>query len=201
MPTIKLEQAAWLRGRQSFEVRENEDVVRVSVKRKGNFNEYQLPLNIFLPESNRHTHFNYAGFGCMVVAICLSLLMVILGFHEPAFLMMLVFWIPLFFLGFMQFRKFSVDAQIFRSRVNGQNLLVIWRNLPTKDGFEQFMKSFQEGLRKVEVPIAGATSQSVADEIRKLGELKKDGLISEKEFEEAKARLLSSLEKREIGFK
>jgi hypothetical protein len=136
------------------------------------------------------------------VTSCLSLLVIVLGvFRDPAFFMMLVVFIPLFFVGFMQFRKFDVDAQIFRSRVNGQNLLIIWRNLPTKDGFEQFMKSFQEKLRKVEVPIAGATSQSVADEIRKLGDLKKEGLISEKEFEEAKARLLGSLEKREIGFK
>jgi hypothetical protein len=202
MPGLKLEQNAWLRGRQSFEVRENEDVVRVSVKRKGNLNEYQVPLNIFLPEPNRHKHFNYAGFGCMVVVGCLSLLVIVLGlFRDSAFFMMLVIFIPLFFVGFMQFRKFSVDAQIFRSRVNGQNALVIWRNLPTEDDFEQFMKSFQEKLRKVEVPIAGATSQSVADEIRKLGELKKDSLISEKEFEEAKARLLGSLERKEIGFR
>lgn len=201
MATLKIEQTAWLRGKQSFEVRENEDVVRVSVKRSGNLNEYQVPLNIFLPDPNRHKHFNYAGFGCMVVTGCLSLLVVVLGIHEPAFFMMLVVFIPLFSVGFMQFKKFSVDAQIFRSRINGQNILVIWRNLPTPGEFEQFVKNFQEKLRKSEIPINGVQHQSVADEIRKLGELKKDGLVSEKEFEEAKARLLVSLEKKEIGFK
>jgi hypothetical protein len=201
MPTIKLEQTAWLRGRQSFEVRENEDVVRIGTKMKGTLSEFQIPLNVIHPEPNRLKRNNGAGLGCMLIFGFLSLLVIALSFREPAFLMMLVFFVPMVIAGLLQFRRMSVDAQIFRSRINGQNMVVIWRDLPTKDEFDQFIKSFREKLRKGEVPIAGATSQSVADEIRKLGDLKKDGLISEKEFEEAKARLLSSLERREIGFK
>jgi hypothetical protein len=201
MAMLKIEQAAWLRGKQSFEVRDNEDVVRVMTKFKGNLNEFQIPLNIIHPDPNRLKLHNIAGIVCMVIFGSLSLLMLGLSFHEPALLMFLVFFLPLFFAGLIQFRRGSLDAQIFRSRINGQNLIVVWRNLPTVVESEQFVKSFQEKLRKVEVPINGMPSQSVADEIRKLGDLKKEGLISEKEFEEAKARLLGSLEKREIGFK
>jgi hypothetical protein len=200
MSDLKLEQSAWLRGRQRFEVREDEDVIRVMTKFRTTLNEYQIPLNIVLPESNRFKSLNMAGIVVMVVVGPLNLLMVILAFKEPAFLMALLFFVPLFFLGLMQHRRMSVDAVIFRSRLNGQNLLVLWRNLPTIEEFESFTKGLHERLRKVEVPITSPARQSVADELRKLGDLKNDGLLSEAEFIDAKTKLLGSLEARKIGF-
>jgi hypothetical protein len=52
----------------------------------------------------------------------------------------------------------------------------------------------------VEIPITNPLNQSIADELRKLAELKKDGIISETEFSGAKAKLLGALEQRKIGF-
>jgi hypothetical protein len=201
MAALKIEQAEWLRGSQSFEVRDGDDFVKVATNFKGTLNEFQVPLNIIHPEPNRFKANNRAGLFCMILFGLLSLLMLMLSFHEPAFLMMLVFFVPMFIAGLVQFRRMSVDAQIFRSRINGQNLLVIWRDLPDKTVFDEFISAFQGKLKKVDVPVTGPTNQSIADEIRKLGELKKDGLLSETEFTEAKARLLGLLEKRDIGFR
>ena len=112
----------------------------------------------------------------------------------------LLFTLPIFYAALAQYRRLSIDALIFRSRINGQNLLVLWQNVPTVGEFESFTNGLRDRLRKVEVPLTNPVNQSVADELRKLGDLKKDGIISETEFVEAKKKLLGALEKRTIGF-
>lgn len=201
MATLRIEQKAWLRGTQAFEIRDNDDFIRVTRNAQSTLNEYQVPLNILHPEPNRFKHLNVPGIVCMAIFGALCLLMVVLAFSEPAFLMMLVFFVPLVFAGFVQFRRASVDAKVFHTRTDGQAALVIWCDLPSKTAFEEFTNGLTEKLRKIDLPVSGPQTQSVADELRKLGELKKDGIISDKEFVEAKARLLGSLEKRQIGFK
>ena len=201
MPDLTLEQSAWLRGKQAFEVRQSEDMIRVRTDFQSTLNEFQIPLNIIAPEPNRFKTLNMAGIITMVLFGSLSLLMVILAiFQEKNIAWMLVLFLPVFFAGLKQHRRLSLDAQIFHSRINGQNLLVLWRDNPTLEAFEAFSKGLQERLRKVEVPISNPVNQSIADELRKLGELKKDGIISEAEFSQAKAKLLAALEQRKIGF-
>lgn len=158
-------------------------------------------MNVIHPEPNRFKSSDRAGIVVMALFGSLSLLMVCLAFKEPAFAMMLVFFLPLVFAGLAQYRRLSVDAQIFRSRINGQNVLALWRNNPSIEAFETFSKGLHERLRKVEIPIMNPLNQSIADELRKLGELQKDGIITESEFSEAKAKLLGALEQRKIGFK
>jgi hypothetical protein len=202
MSAHKLEQSAWLRGKQAFEVRDNEDMIRVTTKFQTTLSEFQIPLNIVHPEPNRFKSTNMAGIITMSVFGALSLLFVILAILKDAALaMLLLFTLPLFFAGLRQHRRMSLDAQIFHSRINGQNLLVLWRNNPTIQEFEAFTKGLRERLLKVEIPIANPLNQSIADELRKLGELKKDGIITESEFAEAKAKLLGAFEQRKIGFK
>jgi len=200
MSALKLEQSAWLRGKQSFEVREHEDMIRVLTEFRSTLNEYQIPLNVMHPEPNRFKRSDMAGLITMFIFGSLSLLMVALAiFREPAFGLMVIFFLPVFFFGFAQYRRLSVDAQIFRSRINGQNLLVLWRDNPDTQQFGTFTKGLRERLLKVEIPISNPLNQSIADELRKLGELKKDGIITESEFSEAKAKLLGAFEQRKIG--
>jgi hypothetical protein len=201
MSSLKLEQHAWLRGKQAFEVRENEEVIRVMTHFGSRLNEYQIPLNVVHPEPNRFKSLNMTGVITMALFGALSLWMLVLAiFIDRGFAIMLLFFLPFFFAGLRQHRRMSLDAQLFHSRINAQNLLVLWRNLPTIQEFENFTKGLQERLRKVEIPITNPLNQSIADELRKLAELKKDGIISETEFSGAKAKLLGALEQRKIGF-
>jgi hypothetical protein len=201
MPDLRLEQSAWLRGKQVFEVRQSEDMIRIRTDFQSTLNEFQIPLNIIAPEPNRFKTLNMAGIITMAIFGSLSVLMVILAiFQEKNEAWMLLFFLPLFFAGLRQHRRLSLDAQIFHSRINGQNLLVLWRNNPTLEVFGAFSKGLQERLRKVEIPISSPVNQSIADELRKLGDLKKDGIISESEFNDAKAKLLGAFEQRKIGF-
>jgi len=202
MASSKLEQSVWLRGRQSFEFGDDEDVIRVSTKLQGTLNEYQIPLNLIHPESHRFKESNVSGVVCMIVFGALSLLIIGLALsQDSAWFLVLIFVFPLFVVGLLQYKRCGIDAEMFRSRTDGQIILVVWRNLPTKERFETFIDKLRIRLRKVEIPLSNPFNQSVADELRKLGELKKDGILSEPEFEQAKANLLISLEKKEIGFR
>jgi len=201
MANIKLEQEAFLKGKQIFELRDDEDCVRVSVKRRAALSEYKLPLGILAHDPSRHKRLDVTGLVLMILFSILTIAMFAAATHEPAFLIMVPFFIFFAVIGFYQFKKQSGDNWIFFNRTNGRPALVIWADNPQKESVDELCKNITNKVRSLEGKAVSQLGGSPSDELRKLDGLKKDGIISEIEFEEAKTRLLGSLESKGIGFK
>lgn len=75
---------------------------------------------------------------------------------------------------------------------------VMIRKIP-KDGANNILKTLQDGiagrLKKQESPstITDSSQSDIPDQIKKLAELKNDGILSEEEFEEKKKKLLEKI--------
>jgi len=62
-----------------------------------------------------------------------------------------------------------------------------------KDKGEQLLNIVREGMERAKVPTVITPSISVADEIKKLAELKDAGIITEEEFQTKKKKLLAKI--------
>jgi hypothetical protein len=203
MPDYRLEQKLLAKGRQSFELREDDDHVRVTTRRGGSLNEYKVPIEILSPEPSRFKRLDVQMlvgaviFGCSAAAFVIPTVKT----GEWGYL-----WVGFFLLlpAIACAYKCKVQSQassIFYSKANGEAVLVLWEANPTKASFDEFCRALNERVRKMEVKFSSRHGMSAADELRKLGELRKDGILSEAEFAAAKAKILDSFENRNIGFK
>ena len=200
METLRLEQKRFGRGRQTFELRKGEDCVRVSTSSHERGAEYKVPLEILSPDFNRirERSFKPMLYACIFGAACL--LMAVAGVNEPAAAILAVpIGIVAAYCAFAWYRD-SVDMTVFFNRFSGKGALAIWNGKPTEAACSEFCKAVVEAAKKFEPKTVASSGDSPADQLRKFSQLFKEGVISEQEFAETKARLLALPDKREIGF-
>jgi hypothetical protein len=203
MATLRLEQRMFSKGKQSFELREAEDVLRVATSKAGNSHEYTLPIEIISPDPSRVKRLDHQ---MLIGAIIFGLL--VLGsvwlavkYHSWETLFITFFlMLPLVGCAY-QFRQRSINASVFYNRHSGQSVLMLWDANPSPTVFDEFCKNLSERARRWEKKLNSSQANSAADELRKLGDLHKDGVLSGEEFTQAKARVPAGMGKRSIGFK
>lgn len=200
MATLRLEQKRIGKGRQTFELRDAEEWVRVSASSHERGDEFKVSLETLSADYSRVRRRPFKPMMFAIIFGSAALLMAVAGANEPAAAFMAV---PLGVIAaycvFAWFRD-SVDATVFFNRFSGAALLIIWNGQPTKTASEAFCEALAARAKKLEAKNASSPADSPADQLRKFSELLKDGIISEIEFAEIKSRLLALSEKREIGF-
>lgn len=199
----KLRQAAFLKGRQSFEILESD--LRVTVQQMGNAREFSMPLWQVDPEPER---IKYRQGGSLVGAVLfgLSSLGIIVGmFFAADWGVVAALGFPLFLVGgfffacFWRLRTHSLDARVFSVRSGGQ--VNIWFNNPDPGEFEGFCDALkQRALAAWDKRPNSSSPNSLAGEISELKKLEVSGVISKEDFEKAKSKLIEAAHERKIGF-
>lgn len=200
-----IEQRAFLRGYQKFEIRSDGEL-EITVKRFTTHNQFKFPLWHLNPSPSR-IKFMQAGnlAGVIVFGLCeLGIIAGMIAVRDSGVAMVL--GIPLFMLGLFFWVSFSkllttsVNSNVFYYR-NGRGQIHIWFEKPDAKTYEAFCETLTKQAEEAwnNRPVE-PVPQSLAGELAALKKLKDSGVLSDAEFERAKAKLLEQAEQRKIGF-
>lgn len=84
----------------------------------------------------------------------------------------------------------SYDVYAFQNAFTGQSIFFL-ANLPTDSLFEDFMNKLKTEIRSKRDQLV-ALRPSLVDQIKELGKLKAEGVLTEEEFAKAKGNLIES---------
>ena len=205
---LVLEQKVFMKGYQRIEIRPDGDL-DVSFKRLSIQRQYRIPLWHLNPKPSRHKVIHSGG---LVGAIIFGLgtLVIVWGIISNLRLSQarptaVVLLFPLAFVGgffaicFWRYMTWSIDAMVFHFRGEGQ--LHIWFEKPDADRFSSFCETLSKKAEESwnHRPVE-PDSQTIAGEIAALKRLNSTGVLSDAEFERAKAKLLEQAQEKRIGF-
>lgn len=202
-----IEQRAFLRGYQKFEIRPDGDL-EITFRRYPMHNQFKVPLWHLNPSPTRIKYFQV---GTLVGIILLALLNcgIFLGIIASrkdigtAEALVVPFLCLILFLGvcIWNFRVKSVNATVFTYR-NGRGQLHIWHAKPDPKTYEAFCESLARHATEAwnSRPVEPAAN-TLAGELAALKKLRDTGVLNDAEFERAKAKLLEQQEEKRIGFK
>jgi len=203
-----LEQKAFLKGHQRIEIRSDGDL-DVSFKRFSVQRQYRVPLWHLDPKPSRHKIVDVGSLaGMIILGICMLGIawgiIACLRFPSDKPTAGLLSFILAFVAGFFvtclqRYQTLSIDATVFHFR--GQGQLLIWTNKPDANRFSSFCEALSKKAEEAwnHRPVDPA-SQSIAGEIAALKKLNSTGVLTDAEFERAKAKLLEQAEEKRIGF-
>jgi hypothetical protein len=203
-----LEQRAFMKGCQRIEIRPDGDL-DVSFKRLLARRQYRVPLWQLHSKPERHKFVHVGSlvgtiiFGLGTLAILWGVVSALRSPPDRPTAVVLLF--PLAFVGALfgiclsRYINLSVDAMIFYFRQGGQ--LHIWFEKPDADRFSSFCETLSKKAEESwnHRPVDPG-SQSIAGEIAALKRLNSTGVLTDAEFERAKAKLLEQAEEKRIGF-
>lgn len=202
---MTLEQRAFLRGYQKFEIRSDGDL-EVTVKRFGSHNQFKFPLWHLDPSPARVKRMQPGNLVGTILFGLLSLGTIIgmIASHDAGVAAALGF--PLFLFGLLFFiclsklMATSINAKIFHYRGNN-NGIYIWFEKPNAKTFDEFCETLSRKAQEAwdNRPIEPAP-QSLAGELAALKKLKDAGVLNDSEFQRAKSKLLEQAEQKRIGF-
>jgi hypothetical protein len=208
--TTAIEQRGFLKGYQKLVIRSDGDL-EVFLKRFSAQRQFRIALSQINPKSERHT-FQSVGSLVGVIVFCVLSLFTLWGVIScllsppdrcvaAVLLFPLTFFVVFACVCFSKFRQESVDAVIFYLREGGQ--VHVRYEKPDATTFNSFCETLS---RKCEDawnnrPIDPSV-QSIAGEIAALKNLHARGVLSDAEFERAKAKLIdqSDVNEKKIGF-
>jgi hypothetical protein len=205
---LVLEQRAFMKGCQRIEIRPDGDL-DVSFKRLLTRRQYRVPLWQLHSKPERHKFVHVGSlvgtiiFGLGTLGILWGVVSSLRSPPDKPTAVVLLF--PLTFVGvlfgmcFWRYINLSVDATIFYFRQGGQ--LHIWFEKPDADRFTSFCETLSKKAEESwnHRPVDPG-SQSIAGEIAALKRLNSTGVLTDAEFERAKAKLLEQAEEKRIGF-
>lgn len=209
--TTTIEQRAFLRGYQKLVIRPDGDL-EVFFKRFSIQKQFRVPLLQINHKSERHKFLNVGSLVGTIIFGALSLFtlwgVISCLQSEPDRSVAAVLLFPLAFflvfscICFSKFRQQSINAVIFFFREGGQ--IHIWFEKPNAVTFSSFCETLS---RKCEDawnnrPLDPSV-QSIAGEIAALKNLHDKGVLSDAEFERAKAKLIDQNvdnKEKKIGF-
>jgi len=203
-PNKKLVQARFFRSRQSFEIKENHELLVVV---NGPFKEecWNTPLREIDPDPIRVRNLDPKP---LILALPFSLvtIMALAGVvymlfdrdFEAAFgYFIAVIVMGIFAVGFWSiFFKNCTNVLSFSGPTGVR--LPLWFNNPTREKFEAFVEDFQEAIRAARV--IKPEDSTLAGEIQKLKDLLDRGILDKDQFESAKNRLTGNQADKKIGF-
>lgn len=191
---MKLEQKGFLKGSQTFEIGDNEIVVRWKHGRQ--YREFKVPLNVIAKNSEYHkgsdTLFLVLSILCAIVSVIFIISLFYVDMKDTGAIgFMLAFLIIIGAVAFGSHQKKSYDCLIHYNMFSGHPALVFWRDKPNKETFAAFIDQLNDKLSKQKNGYVNAAQEAgMTSEIRKLHELWEQGILSEEEFKAGKARIL-----------
>jgi hypothetical protein len=200
-----IEQRAFLRGFQKFEIRPDGDL-EVTLKRFSSHNQFRFPLWHLNPSPSRIKFmqvgnligtivFGLGSLGTVIGMIASRDAGVAMALGFPLFLFAILFWAC-----FAKLLTTSVNSNIFYYRGNNKGIH-IWFDKPDAKTFHEFCETLSRRAEDAwnNRPIDSAP-QGLAGELAALKRLKDSGVLNDAEFERAKAKLLEQTEVKKIGF-
>lgn len=206
--TLVLEQKVFIKGHQKFEIRPDGEL-DVFFKRFQVQRQFQIPLWRIISRSERHK-FQQSGplVGLLIFMSFAAFLLwgMIYCFRSPTdkditlvLAFPFVFFVVLAWLCLWRLKTQSINAIIFHLREGGQ--IHVWFEKPNAKIFHSFCETLSKKSEEAWLNHSPeSTPQGMAGEIAALKKLKDMGILTEAEFERAKAKLLEHTEEKRIGF-
>jgi hypothetical protein len=208
--TTTIEQRSFLKGYQKLVIRPDGDL-EVFFKRFTIQKQFRVPLLQINHKSERHKLLNVGSLTGTIIFGALSLFtlwgVISCLLSEPDRSVAAVLLFPLAFLlvfsciCFSKLRQQSINAVIFFFREGGQ--IHVWFEKPDAATFSSFCETLSRKCEEAwnNRPL-DPSIQSIAGEIAALKKLHDKGVLSDAEFERAKAKLIDQTEgkERKIGF-
>jgi len=208
--TTTIEQRVFFKGYQKLVIRPDGDL-EVFFKRFSVQRQFRIALSQINPKSERHKFLNVGSFVGMIIFGVVSILTLWGGISclmsppdrsiAPVLLFPLAFFVVFTGICFSKFRQQSVNAVIFYLREGGQ--VHVWFEKPDAGTFNSFCETLSKKSEEAwnNRPI-DPSAQSIAGEIAALKNLHDKGVLSDAEFERAKAKLIDQNGEKEkkIGF-
>lgn len=192
-----LRQTIFLKGKQTFEIVDHE-TIRVHTRLGYEVREYSILIGDLNPEftrvRQRSNQWYYASifFGMILTWISTS---AVISKDNTGYAVSLAFggiFLCLLATALFQHRKNKIDATVFFSRKGGNASLVLWQNNPNTAEFNAFKDKVIEAISERNRPHMPSWNRSLVDELRELGNLKNEGIISEEEFQIGKRQIFGS---------
>src|SRR3989442_10168245 len=186
---LRLEQKVQFKGWQSFEQRD-EETLHVKIKRAFTANEFSVPLTAINPKFSKLKRKPIKWFAAIFISGALAALWWLLCANalpdkmkaEP-YAVAAVMFTAFFVVACYDYRVNSQNSVIFHNRFNGQPILVLWSDFPTKDQVDTFVSALADKAKVAGETWTRSRTKGVAEEIRQLKKLLDDGLITAQQFE------------------
>lgn len=205
-----IEQRGFLKGYQKLVIRPDGDL-EVFFKRFQIERQFRIQLSRINPKSERHKFLNVGSLVGAIIFSVLSLITLWGGIScllsppdrsiAPVLLFPFAFFVVFTGVCFSKFGQQSVNAMIFYIRDGGQ--IHVWFEKPDAKTFNSFCETLSKKCEEAwnNRPLDSSV-QSVAGEIAALKNLHEKGVLTDAEFERAKAKLIDQTEVKEkkIGF-
>lgn len=197
----RLEQQKFGKGKQSFVLHEDGTLL-VTASKGGNLQHFSVSLagwDTDPAHEKSYPKVSRVVLQTVSVAMCLVLIPMLVsvfftsnkwGLIGMIFFLCVVFGI-LWTILYSQYRLQSYDVLIFRNRLTGGQL-ILHNDVPNEKVFSAFVKSLKSIIRKFPVISLTQTNTTVS-ELREFARLRDDGILTNKEFEEAKRQSLSKI--------
>ena len=191
----RIEQKKFGKGKQAFVLREDGTLL-VTLSKGGNLQHFSITLTGW--ESEPVHEKNVARFSRFLLKVIVVL--IILSLLGMAFMPikdlpgMLCMFIVFSFMGFMilsEYLQRSYDILLFRNQLTGGQLM-LYNNIPNEKEFSSFVAALKTVMKKFPYVMPEHTNTAVAD-LREFARLRDDGVLTNEEFEEAKRKLLSTI--------
>lgn len=200
-----LEQRAFLRGYQKFEIRPDGEL-EITVKRFASHNQFKFPLWHLSPSPARIKFMQPGNLAGAIIfgILCLGIIVWMIAARDSGIAIGLGVPLVMFGVGccacISKLVTTSVNSNVFRYR-NGGGQIHVWFGKPDAKTYEAFCETLTKKAEEAWNNRTGEPSpQSLAGELAALKKLKDSGVLSDAEFERAKAKLLEQAEQRKIGF-
>jgi len=205
-----IEQRGFLKGYQKLVIRPDGDL-EVFFKRFSIQRQFRIPLAQINSKSERHKFQNVGSLVGTIIFSVLSLITLWGGIScllsppdrsvAPVLLFPFAFFVVFTGICFSKFGQQSVNAMIFYIRDGGQ--IHVWFEKPEPETFRAFCETLSRKCEEAwnNRPLDPSV-QSIAGEITALKNLHDKGVLSDSEFERAKAKLIdqAELKDKKIGF-
>ena len=193
----RLEQRKFGNGKQAFALREDGTLL-VTLSKGGNIQHFCLSLIGWDSEPAHEKNGNRlyrVTLKVLLPLICIPIVGVLLSLKSDvnvASALMMCF-VLLFSWGFLFKRNLcqTYDVLIFRNPMTGGQI-VLHNNMPNEKEFSSFVVALKNIIKKYPYIIPEYANTAVAD-LREFARLRDDGVLTNEEFEEAKRKLLSTI--------
>lgn len=192
----RLDQSTVFKGKRLF-VLQDDGMLKVSSSYAGKRQEFSVDVGHLNPEPSRDS----ASARQMTVGMGVFTFIALL-FAIPAVLPHAKWEARLVFGGiaslfgicvllcWREYMRQSYDVYAFQNAFTGQSIFFL-ANLPTDSLFEDFMNKLKTEIRSKRDQLV-ALRPSLVDQIKELGKLKAEGVLTEEEFAKAKGNLIES---------
>lgn len=192
----EITQKAFLKGSRRFELADDEDAIRCEYRKGRNLYRFKVELAQLNPSGLEDRHFATSMLvGTLIFGLATIGMLTGIVFSKPWSDGRIIFTLfGILFLLITMMCAFGIACQnyrvfVFPNQASMGESVVFFSDKPDEDQFNRFIEELKERIAKAKLKQPQAKA-GIASEIRELLKLKDEGVLTEEEFQKAKARLI-----------